>query len=104
MGRGDQDRLRRQPLDPETAGVQRLAHDLQAPQPEALRLGVPAGVLHRDPAHARVGERVGEQVGPLSDPAQDDDARGVGRDAARAPEVIGQRLAQLEVRRVGSRS
>ena len=43
------------------------------------------------------GERVGEQVGTLSDAAQDDDARGVGRDTPRAAEVIRQSLAQLEL-------
>ena len=53
-----------------------------------------ARVLDRDPLRAVVGQRAADRALSLPEAVGDDDAAGVGDDAAHAAEVVGQRGAQ----------
>ena len=80
--------------DDHAVGIELARHELEAERPDLLVQAVVRGVLDRDAPPSARGEDAQQQVHRLGGALDDEDLVGIGDDAARASEVVGERLAQ----------
>jgi hypothetical protein len=85
----------RELLDAQSLGVDRDRHDLQARLLDDQLVRVPAGILQRDRAHAVAAQRPAGEREALREAGADQHVLGVRGRAADAPQVVGERFAQL---------
>ena len=88
-------------VDVEPVGVDPDRGDLEPRLLDDQAVGVPARILERDPLDPVLAQPPADQREPLAEAGADDDVLGVGRRAADAREVAGERTRAARGRRAG---